>query len=95
VSVPSQKTELSCICLLGIVNTLVFTEVSVPSQKTELSCICLLGTVNTLLFTEVCVPSQKTELSCICLLGVAIGFWNYSKSGIFIYFFHFILRLWV
>jgi hypothetical protein len=34
VSVPSQDSEMLCICALGV---------SVPSQESEMSCICLLA----------------------------------------------------
>jgi hypothetical protein len=48
--VPSQESERSCICVLGV-----------PSQESERSCICMLG-----------VPSQESERSCICMLGISI-----------------------
>jgi hypothetical protein len=46
--VPSQESEQSCTCVLGV-----------PSQENEQSCTCVLG-----------VPSQENEQSCTCVLGV-------------------------
>jgi hypothetical protein len=46
VSVSSQESEWSCICVLGLSMLylcLLFIEVTVPSQEREWSCICVLG----------------------------------------------------
>ena len=54
--VPSQESEWSCICVLGLLILPVG-----PSQESEQSCICVLG----LLILP--VPSQESERSCICV----------------------------
>ena len=54
--VPSQESERSCICVLGLLILL-----PVPSQESARSCICVL---ELLIFP---VPSQESERSCICV----------------------------
>ena len=55
VSLPSQESERSFFCVLGLLI------LPVPSQESERSCICVLG----LLILP--VPSQESERSCICV----------------------------
>ena len=64
VSLLSQESERSCICVLGV-----------SSQESERSCICVLG-VSSQECERSCIcvlgaSSQESERSCICVLGVS------------------------
>ena len=103
VHVPSQESEQSCICVLGVSSQgseqSCICVLEVSSQGSEQSCICVLG-----------VSSQESEWSCICVLEVSnqeseqscvrgiefslfyyfdILFWNCCQSVVF-FVFHFI-----
>ena len=75
VSIPSQESERSCICVLGVSSQeserSCICVLGVSSQESERSCICVLG-----------VSSQESERSCICVLGVS----NFPLSTISIVF---------
>ena len=87
--VPSQESERSCICVLGLLI------LPIPSQENERSCICVLG----LLILP--VPSQESE-RCICVLWVYIlplsGIFLFVCGTVFwgeFISFYFAIRVWV
>jgi hypothetical protein len=59
-SLYTQESKQSCICVLGV------SILSLYTQESEQSCICVLGVSILSLYI------QESEQSCICMLGVSI-----------------------